>query len=120
MVLFMLNRIVVFMSLLSMFTFVSCNSSKKIAYFQNVKDDSYKSGLGIVEAPIQKNDILSINISSLNDEASAIFNPQANAGNKQTTTSTGGSIQSGGYLVNSDGFIQLPILGNVQAAGLTK
>jgi polysaccharide export outer membrane protein len=76
--------------------------------------------LGNIEAPIQRNDILTITISSLNAEASAIFNPGSNSGNKETTTSTGGSIQSGGYLVNSDGFIQLPILGNVTAAGLTK
>jgi len=116
----MVSRIIVFVSLLFVFICESCNSSKKVAYFENLKDDSYKSTLGIVEAPIQKNDILSINISSLNEEASAIFNPRSNAGNKETTTSTGGSIQSGGYLVNSDGNIQLPILGNVTAAGLTK
>lgn len=116
----MVRRIIFFMSVLILFFCESCNSSKKIAYFENVKDNSYASTLGIIEAPIQKNDILSINISSLNAEASAIFNPGSNAGNKQTTTSTGGSIESGGYLVNSDGNIQLPILGNIKAAGLTK
>ena len=85
-----------------------------------MKDDSYKSLLGTIEAPIQRNDILSISISSLNAEASAIFNPGSNPVDKQTTTSSGGNIQSGGYLVNSDGNIQLPILGNVTAAGITK
>lgn len=118
----MVSRIAVFASLLVIVFCESCNSSKKIAYFENVKDDTYKSMLGTIEAPIQRNDILSIYISSLNAEASAIFNPGSNSNtdNKQTTTSTGGSIQSGGYLVNSDGNIQLPILGNVTAAGLTK
>lgn len=116
----MVSRIIVFISVLVLFFFESCNTSKKIAYFENVKDDSYKSKLSITEAPIQKNDILSITISSLNAEASAIFNPGSKSGNKESTTSTGGNIQSGGYLVNSDGNIQLPILGNVTAAGLTK
>ena len=116
----MVSRIIVFISVAVLFLCESCNSSKKIAYFENVKDDSYKSTLGIVEAPIQRNDILSISISSLNAEASAIFNPGTAASNKGSTTSTGGSIESGGYLVNSDGNIQLPILGNVTAAGLTK
>ena len=116
----MVSRIVAFISVVALFFCGSCNSSKKIAYFENVKDDSYKSTLGIIEAPIQKNDILSITISSLNAEASAIFNPGTAAGNKNSTTSTGGNIESGGYLVNSDGNIQLPILGNVHAAGLTK
>ncbi len=116
----MVSRIVLFTSVLALIFCESCNTSKKIAYFENVKDDSYKSMLDITEAPIQKNDILSISISSLNEEASAVFNPGTNAVNKQATTSTGGSIQSGGYLVNSDGNIQLPILGNVTAEGLTK
>ncbi|MEP7165240.1 MAG: polysaccharide biosynthesis/export family protein [Ferruginibacter sp.] len=116
----MVSRIVVFISVIALFFCESCNSSKKIAYFENVKDDSYRSILGVVEAPIQKNDILSITISSLNAEASAIFNPGTTVGNKASTTSTGGNIESGGYLVNSDGNIQLPILGNVTAAGITK
>ena len=116
----MVSRIIVFISVIVLFFCESCNSSKRIAYFENVKDDSYKSLLGTIEAPIQRNDILSINISSLNAEASAIFNPGSTAGNKESTTAAGGNIQSGGYLVNSDGNIQLPILGNVTAAGLTK
>jgi polysaccharide export outer membrane protein len=118
----MVSRIVGFIAILSLLFCESCNSSKKITYFENVGDNSYKSMLGTIEAPIQKNDILSISISSLDADASAIFNPGSSAGlgNKATTTSTGGNIQSGGYLVNSDGNIQLPILGNVTAAGLTK
>lgn len=116
----MVSRIMVFISITSLFFCGACNTSKKVAYFENVHDADFKSSLGVIEAPIQKNDILSINISSLNAEASAIFNPTTNAGNKESTTSTGGNIQTGGYLVNSDGNIQLPILGNIQAAGLTK
>jgi len=116
----MVSRIIVIVSILSFFFCESCNTSKKIAYFENVGDDDFKSNLGTIEAPIQRNDILTITISSLNAEASAIFNPGSNSGNKETTTSTGGSVQAGGYLVNSDGYVQLPILGNVTAAGLTK
>ncbi len=118
----MVSRIIGSIAVLLLIFCESCNSSKRIAYFENVHDDSFKSSLGITEAPIQRNDILSITISSLDAEASAIFNPGSSmgTGSKATTTSTGGSNQIGGYLVNSDGNIQLPILGNVPAAGLTK
>lgn len=72
-----------------------------------------------MQAPIQENDILGISISSLNAEASAIFNPP-NSNNSRSTTVTGSSSEPGGYLVNSDGNIQLPVLGTIKAAGLTK
>ena len=89
----------------------SCVSTQKSTYFYNAQDTMFLSKLDDMEPPIQKNDILSISISSLNPEASAIFNSTNNF-----STNTTGS----GYLVNSDGFIQLPILGNVKAAGITK
>lgn len=98
----------------------SCVSTQKSTYFYNAQDTSFLSKLDDMEPPIQKNDILSISISSLNPEASAIFNSTNNF-STNTTSSTGTTNTTGsGYLVNSDGFIQLPILGNVKAAGITK
>ena len=113
----MASRIVGFIFILILFA--SCNSSRKIAYFENVQDASFKSTLSTVEAPIQNNDILTITISSLNSEASAIFNPSSNSVTK-VATSAGTEALAGGYLVNNDGNIQLPIIGTVTAAGLTK
>jgi polysaccharide biosynthesis/export protein len=97
----------------------SCSPSRKVAYFENVQDASFKSTLATVEAPIQPNDILTITISSLNAEASAVFNPTTNQVIR-IGTSSGSDVLGGGYLVNPDGNVQLPILGNVKAAGLTK
>jgi len=90
----------------------SCTSSKNIAYFANVSDTSY-AAKAAKDIPIQNNDLLSISISSLNPEASAIFN-------SNNTLSSTANPQSPGYLVNSEGNIQLPILGTIKAAGLTK
>jgi polysaccharide biosynthesis/export protein len=98
---------------------VSCSTPGKIAYFERVQDASFKSTLANVEAPIQRNDILTISISSLNAEASAMFNP-ASAAVTRIASASGGETIAGGYLVNPEGNIQLPILGNVTAAGLTK
>jgi polysaccharide biosynthesis/export protein len=75
----------------------SCTSSKKIAYFQNAQDTTYNPIIGTIEAPIQPNDILDIVISSLDAKASTDFNKVAIADD-----------QIRGYLVNSDGSIDLP------------
>ena len=97
----------------------SCISARKTVYFYNVKDTTFLQKGTDVQTPIHENDILSISISSLNPEASAIFNTP-NDYVSRSTTATGSYAQSSGYLVNTDGNIQLPILGNMKAAGLTK
>jgi polysaccharide export outer membrane protein len=97
----------------------SCASPKKIAYFQNVQDKTFFSEDKGVSNPIQPNDILSITISSLNAQASAEFNLQNN-NISRATTATGSNTESGGYLVNTKGEIDLPMLGSIKAAGFTK
>ena len=98
--------------------FTSCVNTKSIGYFKSAKEGTYQVDAN-PEALIQKNDILSITITSLNADASIVFNTSNNHV-LNSSASNGNLIQSGGYLVNSDGFIQLPILGNVLADGVTK
>ena len=98
---------------------ISCTSTKKTVYFYNVQDTTFIQHGREVQTPIQENDILSISISSLNFEASAIFNPTYN-NTIRSTTVTGTNTEPGGYLVSADGTIQLPVLGSIKAAGLTK
>lgn len=90
----------------ALFVCLSCTSTKKIAYFENARDSAMRSVLGTVEMPFQKNDILNIIISSLSPTSDIEYNR-----NENTTK---------GYLINSDGNIKLPKLGNIMAAGLTK
>jgi polysaccharide biosynthesis/export protein len=88
--------------------FVSCATNKQVAYFDNIQSGTIPAPTTNVDVPIQKNDILSITINSLNPEATAVFNTS----NRPT--------EALGYLVNEDGFVQLPIIGNIRAIGLTK
>jgi len=97
---------------------ISCTDTKKVTYFNGVQDGNISSMTQVPESVIQKNDILSINISDLNPEGTRIFNPLPEQGNQVTGGNTIGNSQ--GYLVNSDGNIQFPILGNIKAEGLTK
>ncbi len=97
----------------------SCNTSKQIVYFENVKDTTFYSTQTEADYPIRGNDILSITISSANEEASRAFNPYL-TNTTRNTTATGSNSEAGGYLVGSDGTIHLPSLGKVRASGLTQ
>ena len=106
--------------LLLIFTVTSCVSTQRATYFNNAEDTTFSTKPDeAFDAPILKNDILSITISSANAEASALFNTTNNY-QTSSTTSTGNVTSASGYLVSSEGFIQLPILGNIKAAGVTR
>ena len=105
---------------LFVFAFTSCVSTQKATYFNDAGDTTFVTRSDdAADAPILKNDILSVTISSANAEASALFNTSNNY-NTSSTSSTGTQTNVSGYLVNSDGFIQLPILGNIKAAGISR
>lgn len=96
----------------------SCVNTKKTTYFNDIQDGVFKTTHDAPLPVIHKNDLLSIFVSSLNSEATLIFN----APSLPTTTSAGANgttTQNVGYLVNEEGKIQFPVLGKLQAAGLT-
>lgn len=88
--------------------FCSCVSSREAVYFNNVPDQSLNINPD-EEQKIVPNDILSITVTSLNPEASLIFN------NSSPNIST-----ATGYLVDQDGYIQFPVLGKLKVADFTK
>lgn len=108
----------IFIAALFMLLSISCTSTKKTVYFYNVQDTTFLQRGSEIQKPIEENDILSVSISSANADASAPFNLPVS--NIRSTTATGSETQVGGYLVNTDGTILLPILGSVKAAGLSK
>ncbi len=99
--------------------FTSCVNTKKSTYFYGSTDGTIASNEPVPQSFIQNNDILSILVTSPNPEASAMFNPQISGGNNNQSLSTDQASNTG-YLVNTEGYIQFPILGNIKAAGLTK
>jgi polysaccharide export outer membrane protein len=99
--------------------FFSCVNTRKATYFNNLGDSSTFHTVAVPEQVIEKNDLLSINVSSINPNAAEIFN-MPNQTNVQTTTETNGTLRPAGYLVANDGTIRFPMLGNIRAAGFTK
>ncbi len=97
----------------------ACLNTKQVTYISSIQDTTLPIQEIYQEPLIQKNDILSIQISSLNAEASSVFNT-TNTQATSTTGSNGYTTGAGGYLVNNEGNVQLPLLGSFKAAGLTK
>ncbi|WP_299819007.1 polysaccharide biosynthesis/export family protein [uncultured Pontibacter sp.] len=105
--------------LVLMLIFTSCVHTREAVYFDGVKNAEFTGDIGNLEPVIQENDLLSITVSSLNPEASQLFNV-SNVAISQMSTISGSMVQASGYLVDQDGFIQFPFLGNLKAAGMTK
>ncbi|GAB3930496.1 polysaccharide biosynthesis/export family protein [Larkinella terrae] len=105
--------------------FSSCISQKQITYFQTTSPDSTGVSEEIVNRytpTIQTNDMLGINVNSLNPEASSFFNPYAGVERIANFQAMNGQVPVTavvGYLVDADGNIQFPMLGKVKVAGLT-
>jgi polysaccharide export outer membrane protein len=109
---------VAFLSLAIQMVLSSCANVRKTEYFADQQDANIKSSNVAPQTYIQPNDILSISVNSLNPAATAIFNTP-NYSNVSATTLTGSTQQSPGYLVNADGNIQFPVLGDIKVTGLT-
>ncbi len=93
----------------------SCVSTRKATYFNGVADTTVLARTPVPRTQIQKNDLLSISVSSLNPESTQIFNT-ANSPTNQLQLDE----KFSGYLVNLDGFIKFPILGKIEAVNLSK
>lgn len=97
----------------------SCVNIKKATSFHNIPDSEFKVIDENLEPVVKENDLLSISVTSLNPEATEVFNA-SNLSVTQTSTATGTTTQASGYLVDQEGFIRFPILGKIKAAGKTK
>jgi polysaccharide export outer membrane protein len=108
--------------LLSTILISSCGIQyKQVPYFQDATDTvAFEENIENANPiKIQTDDILAITVSSLNPDASLIFNmgntssvQGANSGNINPV------LTSNGFLVDQTGNIQLPMIGSVPVAGL--
>jgi polysaccharide export outer membrane protein len=112
-----LPKALIFIAILFCF---SCTSYKDVPYFQDLNQTAitkqeitnYSSLL------IQPGDILGISVSSANPEASAVFNYNLNrvSGDNADRSPQNAVI---GYLVDADGNIRLPLLGQLKVSGFS-
>ncbi|CAM3821715.1 polysaccharide biosynthesis/export family protein [Mucilaginibacter galii] len=116
------TRRITFLLLIAVVSILSsCVNGRKVVYFQKGMNgpDTVKLASAYV-SKIQSGDILSIYVNSLSSDASSFFNPYS--GQQAQSSDASGALSASvapGFLVNQSGVIQLPLIGNVEIAGLT-
>ncbi len=110
--------------LLLPFLLTACQSYKKVPYFQNVEVvNEVEQQESLYDAKIMPKDLLTIVVSCTNPELAIPFNltVASNAGMAVSNSSyvtTQPVLQP--YLVDNDGNINFPVLGELKLGGLTK
>lgn len=112
--------------ILSIFVLIqaSCSSNKSVQkdylYFRNGTDGTLVSSQNTI---IKKNDLLNIRVFSntLNQEQTAIFNMVSSKDGSSSSESESSAPSAGQeYEVNSDGNIEMAVIGSIKAEGLSK
>ncbi|WP_423818775.1 polysaccharide biosynthesis/export family protein [Salinimicrobium sp. TIG7-5_MAKvit] len=111
------SKLLLFILSASMVT--SCSTRKDIVYFEDYERLPNMAAPEDFVAKIEVNDVLRIDVSSLDEELAAPF--QQNLSGQ----SSGGSASSrnggnSGYLVNSNGNINFPVLGEIYVEGKSR
>ncbi|MDP9080676.1 MAG: polysaccharide export protein [Bacteroidota bacterium] len=125
----LIKRFCLFAAILYLpFMMTSCSSTQKIKYFQDIPDSGQLKIIATsnyVEPKIQVDDILTVLVETIDPQATNAIN----AGNVPSPAL--GSVISGGavnnltqqtaigFLVNKEGFIEIPILGKIKVSGFT-
>jgi polysaccharide biosynthesis/export protein len=112
--------------LLSTLILVSCGPTRNLAYFSDLDEQAVytESITNATQPKIQPDDLLSITVSSPNAEANILFNkgvaPAMGGVSDFGVTNRAVNIHDEGYLVDKNGYIDFPVLGQIKFGGLTK
>lgn len=93
----------------------SCVTPKDVNYLQDMTHNTQIDLSTAFEARISPNDELNIIVSGSDETLSRVFNIRKNIDSYQNN-----SNQNGDYLVDVNGNIQFPILGEIHVAGMTR
>src|SRR5690242_1471253 len=119
----MLKQLRIFIAFFTGILFVliisSCGTGKKSVYFSDIgRDDvSHKASAEYFEPLIQTDDILTVNIQTIDPRATAAVNQAGGtAGNSNLGPN---DTAPNGFLVDKEGFIEMPMLGMVKVADMS-
>lgn len=104
----------------------SCNTSKRITYFQDIQDYKDASAETVPPAPeirLRPDDKISIIVNSKDPELTALFNlPYTTRvlGAQTENVTMNSNYGTSAYVVKRDGTIDFPVLGSVPAGGKTR
>ena len=91
----------------------SCGNSKKIIYFKDVQDVPHTTNtIPFEDMRIRPGDILSISVQTIDPKSTELF---AGTG----PAAVGGTSNASGYVVDKEGYIEMPLVGKVKVEGQT-
>lgn len=94
---------------------VSCSTPKEISYFQDLQPSVTELTItDLVEIKVRPKDKLSILVNCQDQKLNELFNLQNTSGN------TSSNRVELGYTVDTQGFINFPVLGKVKVGGMTR
>ena len=114
------NLIPYFLLGLNLLLITACADKKQIAYYQNINQVANQETANNFESKIQPDDLLMIVVSTPDSEASAPFNLEAISVLTTIGQTAQGQRQQQLYLVDANGLIQFPVLGEIKTGGQTK
>lgn len=108
-------------SLLSAALLASCTATKNVVYLQDNILDREEAIVNPKDITVQPRDQISIVVSCREPQLAMLFNLVEVTNRIGNTTAAGQNTSSvSGYTVDTDGFIEFPILGRIYVAGLTR
>lgn len=119
------NALAFFVAVMAM-SFCSCNSSKDVLYFQDLKaGDSVAMAAIPVPVTVRPDDKISIVVNSRDPQLMALFNlPRVNKQMSTVGQASSTNVSNGqdvmGYTVDSHGEIDFPVLGKIKVEGKTR
>ena len=106
--------------ILLLLVIASCASPKDIVYFQDSKNYASKEIEQSFKVKMQVDDLLAITVNNKNPELTLPFNLPTVAYQAGSGAQLSGVQQLQGYLVDTEGNIDFPILGVIHVAGMTR
>ncbi len=99
----------------------SCKTPIDVAYFQNANDKEKVNSINSFEPSFKVDDVISISVSAADMDTARPFNlSQGFSSSGQGETTVSQSSQSPSYLIDFDGNIEFPVLGELKVLGLTR
>jgi len=112
--------------LLIILSFLSCNVKKNIVYFQgtNSSNDSSLSNLQLQKTSdkliFKTDDLISVDVNSADVESLKPFMNDIITNSNQAPAYNNGIAAKGGYLIDFNGNINFPLIGQVKIGGLSR
>jgi len=115
-----MNHISIAFLLIVVASFTACVPRKKMAYFQQDGKILVPESNRYFSPKLRTDDLIGIFVTARDPQTALPFNPFPESINTQPPSYSNGVATRYGYLIDSEGMIDFPVLGRLKLAGLTR